>query len=237
MNDGRMNKVPFGLRSDGTWRNAYDVLRGMECQCVCPVCGSGLVAKQGKVSCLAFRPCPLRALGTEREGGCAEATIHKAAKEILWASSGKTIFLPRVPEFEIGGSRGEFRCQLLRCELEVLIEKINRRVDVLATTQIVRDPWPEQGIERVRRRGGPLIIEINVSNPKDDVYVHDLSSAELSAVEITLSAEDVFTEIGKGKGDRLSALKRLVLGPRSANRRWLNFDPGLLGRWQMRRAE
>ena len=145
-----MNKVPFGLHSDGTWRNAYDVPRGLECRCVCPVCGSGLVAKQGK--------------------------------SVVWH------FAHVAESFGNG-------------------------------------------------KGGPLIIEINVSNPKDDEYIHDLSGAELSAVEITLSAEDVFTEIGKGKGDRLSALKRLVLGPRSANRRWLNFAPGLLGKSQMRRAE
>ena len=231
-----MNKVPFGLHSDGTWRNAYDVPRGLECRCVCPVCGSGLVAKQGKSVVWHFAHAA-ESFGNGKGGGCAEGTIHKAAKKILQASNGRTIFLPRVPEFEIGGSRGKFRCQLLRCESEVLIEKISRRVDVLATTQIVRDPWPEWGIERVHRRGGPLIIEINVSNPKDDEYIHDLSGADLSAVEITLSAEDVFTEIGKGKGDRLSALKRLVLGPRSANRRWLNFAPGLLGKSQMRRAE
>ena len=185
--------------------------------------------KAGRVGCLAFRPC--RRESCERKGrGCAEGTIHRAAKEVLRISGGKTIFLPRVPEFELGGKRGEFRCRLLRCESEALIDKINRRVDVLATTQIVRDPWPERGIQLVRRKGGPLIIEINVSNPKDDEYIRDISSARLSAVEITLSAGDVFSEIAKGRGDRLSALKRLVLGPRNANRKWLNFAPGLLGR-------
>ena len=226
-----MNKVPFGLHSDGTWRNAREVRRGLECGCVCPVCGSGLVAKQGESVVWHFAHVA-ESSGNGRGRGCAEGTIHMAAKEILRASGGKTIFLPRVPEFEIGAKRGDFRFKLLRCESEVLIENINRRVDVLAKTQVVRDPWPERGIQRVRRRGGPLIIEINVSNPKDDEYIRDLSGAGLSAVEITLSAEDVFSELGRGRGDRLSALKRLVLGPRNANRRWLNFAPGLLGRCQ-----
>ena len=45
-----MDRVPFGMHSDGTWRNLRDIPRGLGCRCICicPVCGTGLVAKQGK---------------------------------------------------------------------------------------------------------------------------------------------------------------------------------------------
>jgi len=41
--------IPFGLDSDGDWRNASKVPRGLECGCVCPECGNRLVARQGEV--------------------------------------------------------------------------------------------------------------------------------------------------------------------------------------------
>ena len=223
-----MNKVPFGIDAGGFLRDAYEVPNGLGCGCVCPVCGARLVARQGEIVAWHFAHIYDR-IGSETDDGCGETTVHKVAKQVLLSSSGKTLHLPALPEYSIGISRGKFRCKLLRCATEVLVERANRRVDVLATTQIVRDAWPERGIAHVSRRGGPLIIEIRVSNPKDEAYVADVSSAKMSAIEISLSTEDVFNEIAKGRGDGLSALKRLVLGPRIANRKWLHFEPAFLG--------
>lgn len=223
-----MSKIPFGLDADGNYRNAHEVSRGLACDCVCPVCDLDLVAKQGTSVVWHF------AHASENTGhgtsvGCGESAIHKLAKKVLLSANGKILHLPGLSEYEIGTARGQFRCKLIECKDEFLIKEINRRVDVWATTQIVRDAWPKGGMAGVDRRGGPLIIEINVRNRKDGVYIEDVSKAKVSAVEITLSTEDVLKESSKGSGDGLSALKRLVLGPRSANRRWLHFEPAFLG--------
>lgn len=77
----------------------------------------------------------------------------------------------------------------------------------------------------MRKEGNPLIIEICVNNPKDGAYIDDIRKAGVSAIEISISSQDIFDEVAKGRGDSMSAMKRLVLGPRNVNRRWLNHQP------------
>ena len=224
-----MNKVPFGQDADGRMRTAYEVPNGLDCGCECPACSTSLIAKQGKSLVWHFAHASENT-GQVSGNACGETAIHKVAKDVLQSSVNKTLHVPRLQTWAIGSLRGDYKIKLVRCWPEFTLKKIGRRVDVLAKTRIVRDSWPDKGIAPVGRSGGPLIIEINVSNPKGQEYIDDIVKAGISAVEISLTMEDVFVEIHKNKGGWLSAMKRLVLGPRNANRRWLHFDSTLLGK-------
>ena len=92
--------------------------------------------------------------------------VHRLAKEVLQLSVGKIIHLPSDKAHMIGTTRGMHRFALRHCETESLLTGVPRRVDVLAATHVYRDPWPEHGIERVSRVGGPLIIEIQRHTPQ-----------------------------------------------------------------------
>ncbi len=219
-----MNKIPFGIDEDGNWQTADSVPNGLNCKCICPACELPLVAKQGQSVTWHFAHHLTNPI-LERGNRCAESTVHKWAKSVLQSSQGKILHLPRKQEYEVGVKRGEYRCRLVECRIEYWIADANRRVDVFATTQIVRNEWPEQGISMMRKEGNPLIIEICVNNPKDGAYIDDIRKAGVSAIEISISSQDIFDEVAKGRGDSMSAMKRLVLGPRNVNRRWLNHQP------------
>src|SRR3989338_3006834 len=70
-------KIPFGLR-DGRLFQPDSVSRGLSCNCVCPGCGSRLVAHHGEKKVKYF--------AHYAKGECVrgyESAIHKAAKQIL----------------------------------------------------------------------------------------------------------------------------------------------------------
>ena len=217
--------VPFGIDAGGVLRTAYEVPRGLACECVCPGCGAVLLSRQGQHVVWHFAHAAGSAGASPH---CGETAIHKAGKDVLKASAGKILSVPGVPENEIGHARGQFLCRMLRCSTEVSLPIIGRQVDVLADVQFIRRAWPEREIASAVTAELPLIVEIAVTNPKGAAYLASLASARLLAVEITLSPASVYAELEKRGGSVSAALKRLVLGPRNANRRWLNFDPGVI---------
>ena len=78
--DGRESLV-FGERADGTMAYIAEVSPGLECNCVCPGCGTRLVACKGNKQDHHFghygvgdrRPCQTGP----------ETALHKFAKEVL----------------------------------------------------------------------------------------------------------------------------------------------------------
>ena len=214
-----MNKdfiVPFGIDQHGEWTTVYSVPNGLACNCVCPACGDELVAKKGP--CVAWH---FAHHSNTSSTSCGETSIHKCAKYILLTSKGKVLHLPRNKQHHIGTSRGEYRCVLGNGRAEHRIAEARRQVDVFVETWIKRDAWPERNISSVWRKGNPLVVEICVTHPKDNHYMKDIQRSGVSALEISISKEEVLSEMQKAQGDRMSAMRRLVLGPRSGNRKWI----------------
>jgi len=91
-------KVPFGLR-DGRLFQPDEVLRGLACNCICPGCGSRLVAHHGEKKIKHF---------VHYAAACVngfESAIHKAAKQVLLES--KQILVPAIQATETLFDRGE----------------------------------------------------------------------------------------------------------------------------------
>lgn len=83
--------IPFGRRLDGRMvaPSAPDLVRGLACECRCPVCGSRLIARRGQRN----RP----NFAHESEAGCsgaAESSVHLMAKQII--AENFAMQLPRI---------------------------------------------------------------------------------------------------------------------------------------------
>lgn len=217
---GRMTDllIPFGLDREGVIRNAYEVLRGGACGCQCPVCGAGLIARQGEKIAWHFA----HASGHTGGSSCGESMTHRMAKRILFESNGKVLHLPEPFGTD---ARKHYFCRISRVKLEYPVG--SRSVDAFAKT-VIRGWDPDRGA--VHWPGGPLAIEICVTNAKDAAYKVDMERFGISVVEITIQRDALFAEIAKRQGTGISALRRLVLGPRTANRHWLVYNQSILGK-------
>src|ERR1019366_6536700 len=83
-----VRKIPFGLR-DGRLLQPDEVSRGLACNCVCPGCGSRLVAHHGEKKVKHF----VHYVTADCINGY-ESAIHKAAKQVLLQS--KQILVPAI---------------------------------------------------------------------------------------------------------------------------------------------
>ena len=72
-------KLPFGKAADGRMVSVDAVVRGLDCDCVCPSCGADLVAAKGEIYQHHFRHY------TDRADCIAarETAIHQFAKQII----------------------------------------------------------------------------------------------------------------------------------------------------------
>ena len=77
----RRESLVFGERADGTIAHISEVASGLECNCVCPGCGTRLIARKGNKQDHHFGH-----YGTEDGRPCQtgpETALHKFAKEVL----------------------------------------------------------------------------------------------------------------------------------------------------------
>ena len=179
----------------------FDAKRGKACDLFCPICGDGLVAKQGGIVHWHF------AHESGMDGiGCAESALHLAVKRELVSLVGKHIY----PGLYI---------QLIGVEDEAWIGSINRRMDIKARARIGK-----QG----RRKGlpsgtGTLYIEVCVTNRKDEGYVGDIKSAGLSVVEFSITHKDIAARLSENPEHSISRIIRYFLQRKRAYR-WLNWQ-------------
>ena len=230
--------IPFGIDATGKWQTADAVDRGLACECNCPGCGKSLIAKKGDVRINHFAHASNMRDGTK----CAETAVHMYAKSVLAESTGKVLHLPsHLPypyryqewgrrivhdsyEYEPTGT-SQYLATIVTTDIEHPLDDSNRRVDALVTLRAFKKATDgSKRHEQIRERDSQIIVEIAVTNPKDGEYITEIRAGKVSALEITVNRDDVFTEIAKQPGKWQAAIKRLILGPRN-NRDWLYHRP------------
>lgn len=189
-------KVPFGFR-DGMLFQPDEVLRGLACNCVCPGCGSRLVAHHGEKKVKHF---------VHYSTACIngfESAIHKAAKQVLLQS--KQILVPAINASEYLFDRGS-------------------NVDVNESQSIAERFIPIEDVEAEKDMGSvvpdlivtglgkKLFIEIAYTHFVDKVKRAKLEELGVATLEIDLS--------GLSEVPSMSELARLVVEEPS-NRSWV----------------
>lgn len=192
-------KIPFGLR-DGWLFQPDEVLRGLACDCVCPGCGSKLVAHHGKKKVKHF---------VHYAAACAngfESAIHRAAKQVLLES--KNILVPAIQASET----------LFDRKTSVRIDEIKsiaQRFIPIETVEVEKDfgsVVPDLvvcGLERT------IFVEIAYTHFVDEIKRAKLKELGIATLEIDLSS---LSEVPD-----MSELARLVIEEPS-NRIWV-FNP------------
>jgi hypothetical protein len=79
-------EIPYALRA-GAIVHVSEVARGLDCGCVCDLCGNDLVARKGS-----SRQHHFAHYGNSDCSGAAESLLHRLAKELL--SNAKSLALP-----------------------------------------------------------------------------------------------------------------------------------------------
>ena len=220
-----MRAIPFGQRGNRLLE-VGEVQRGLACGCVCPdpLCGRQLVARQGPKVAWHFAHYGETA---SRSIGCGgvESALHRFAKQYISESLGKVFPLPKRSSAKLyGGYEGAIKIE--RALQEFTVPGTARRCDVLIEGFIRKRPPTPRG-QQCRwvpwDTRSEVAVEINVTNPKDEAYIEEVSrTGQLSVVELTLTPEDVKRRVAT---HQLSiawsqAVKMLIMG-RSSNRRWL----------------
>ena len=170
--DGPDRKGPqltWAIGSNGEPAHISEMERGLKCACTCPMCGSDLVAKQGKVQEHHF--------AHAKDAECAhavETALHLAAKDIL--AKRREIVLPAV-EITFPHST---RRTIIAPEQRYAIESVDVEQKLGA---IIPDV-----IARIR--GRELLVEITVTHGVDGGKLKKIKELGLSCIEIDLSDVD-----------------------------------------------
>ena len=161
----------FAINNLGEIVSVREVERGKACNCCCPGCGEVVIARQGEVRAWHFA----HESGSDCEGG-AEGALHRAAKQIILRESVvmTPLFDMQVVRTLPDGRRGSGAARLPAAlqkltdvQLETPLGPI--KPDVLAHTD-----------------GGPLIIEIAVTNPVKPEKTAQIEQIGIPAMEIRL---------------------------------------------------
>ena len=185
-------KLTWAIGANGGPAHISEVERGLKCACTCPMCGSDLVAKQGKVQEHHFA----HAKGAE----CAhavETALHLAAKDII-AKRGE-IVLPAVEVQFPCSTQGAVIAPERRYEIESVDveEKLGSIIpDVIA-----------------RIKGRELLVEITVTHGVDDGKLKKIKELGLSCIEINLS--DVQRNLSRDNLEK-------VVADETTHKRWLH---------------
>ncbi len=179
--------VPFGQRGERLYA-VEEVVRGIECGCVCPDprCGRPLVARQGNVKIWHFAHTGDQS-GHPCSGG--ESGLHKYAKQVLCVAIGKVVNLPHKGNREFyNGHHGMLRVR--KATPEASIPGTSRRCDVLIAGQVrlaeARAEWKGRM---------EIAVEIAVTHYKDETYRNEITEAgSISVLEVPLSWELVQEE-------------------------------------------
>jgi len=192
-------EIPYALKG-GAIVHVSEVARGLDCGCVCARCGDALVARKG-----VYRQHHFAHYRDSDCSGAAESLLHRLAKELL--SNAKALALPAYI----------YRAKSRRFGVPVSIER-----EVLAASRVcVRSVAVEQSVGPIvpdlllRSDEGDLILEIAVSHRVDKAKLRHIRRMNISALELSLTAEDVLLS-------RAELLQRLIEG--TSIKSWL-FHP------------
>ncbi len=156
--------LPYGLRTDGTLAHVMQVPSGLACGCVCPACGTPLVARKGKVVAHHFAHHADKACA-----GAWESALHILAKEVIAAAD--SIALPEAVAVH------EHLVERIAASVLFAYESAQAEVHMGAITPDIV----------VRGTGRTLLVEVHVTHPAEDAKVEELRRRELPAIEIDLS--------------------------------------------------
>lgn len=139
---------------------------GLKCNCVCPSCGSALVARKGKkvTHHFAHYNADVCKYGYE-------TSLHMAAKDIILKS--KKFWLPAV---YVNFSSGKTK--------ELIKEAVQIDVDDVILEKQMDDIIPDIII---KSGGKELIVEIFVTHAIDEAKLKKIQSKDISTLEIDLS--------------------------------------------------
>ncbi|GAA0695345.1 hypothetical protein GCM10009104_23810 [Marinobacterium maritimum] len=173
-------KTPIGIDANtGEIRLIDDVESGLKCNCVCPECGSPLIAKKGPIKADHFS----HYKATEQQA-CRETAVHLMAKHVL--SNATTILFPtyRCQSKEVYsylrepfGSAREFFLEPLEVSNgreEVYLSEHQIKPDVMCSTVV-------EGLEL------EVAIEVAVTHEVDEDKARKIAAADLTSFEIDLS--------------------------------------------------
>lgn len=209
--------LPVGIDRYGHWRYPSEVEQGKACGCFCPKCGDPLIARHGEI--LQWHFAHDRSANEHPNGygneSCREGVLHIWSKHLVKKSIGKCIVLPK--------GKSKYKLRIDSAQEEVVLPKTGRRVDLLLTVGIVPATSPIEAKPNCRKH---LVVEICVTNPKDEAYSLDMLQEDISAVEINVTWKRVHEHHGnlKNPGARTeSALKSLLLSMTCDGvKRWLH---------------
>ena len=175
---------------DSRMVHVREVKNGRECGCLCPICKSPLIAKQGDHKVWHFAHTP----GMDKCPGAAESGLHLAAKEILHALNGR-IYIPEetirkkdwpTPK-DTSGVRSE-----IRIKLDELMTYIVPGHMITSDLSVRLEPtdWRDDGFQPdavLENDKGKLLVEICVTHRVDEEKRARIRKTGLGAIEIDLS--------------------------------------------------
>ncbi len=165
-------KLPFGLNEDNVFVHIADVESGKKCSCVCPDCGSPLIASKGIKNQHHFKHVAVK----ECEG---ESAVHRAAKQIIMER--KRITLPRcVVSVSRRDSRG-----IKHTEQKVLVE--DGKIINFDSVQEEKELHGVRADILAQKGDTQLIVEIFYRHKVDDQKRKKIVDANVSSIEINLS--------------------------------------------------
>jgi len=167
-------KLPFGFNENKILVHIADVERGRNCKCVCPGCGSSLIANKGSKNQPHFK----HAVDNKCKG---ESAIHLAAKQII--RERKRITLPgyNIVRSAVKDSRGEMH----RIEPKIVVKN-----GEIINFDSVQEEMVLHGMKAdilAQKGNTPLIIEIFYRHKVEDQKRLKIFEANISAIEIDLS--------------------------------------------------
>lgn len=170
-------KISWGLDTpSGSMKHINEVPNGLACQCICPSCGSPLIARQGKI-----KWCFAHSVDNDCNG---ETALHKAAKQILVqeANSKSRFSLPdqKLLSVELEDLAGNKHSKSCADGFEsILIVAGQEEVRVTESIQV--------DVLLVEENETKLSVEIFVTHVKDERDARKFQQAKINSIEIDLS--------------------------------------------------
>lgn len=183
-------EIPYGWEvASGRIVHVDDAFRGKACNCVCPGCGSSLIAKKGEKKANHFA----------HAGGCIckgylETLIHKTSKQII--KDANTIRVPSLALYEIGlNGRIQKKYPIIDTSSQFI------KYDSCAKEEQIRREYFVIQPDLILKKGErSLIVEITVTHPIDSEKESKIIELGYSALEINLSwvgIDFVYAELRK----------------------------------------
>ena len=192
--------LTFAHDKDAVLRHIDEVGNGLACGCICPACGSRLVAKQGKTTIHHFA----HVGGSDCVGGV-ETALHLAAKKII--SKERRMVLPSVEvQAEVKDLSG--RSHTSKQSIPPKAVSFDKVCEEVPLDGIIPDIIAYAGNKM-------LLVEVAVNHYADEKKIALLQERGLAAVEIDLS--------GMIQGWTWEALTDAIVS-NSSCKKWL-FNP------------